>query len=377
MRLRPPRPGPGSAVLAGWTSSAAATCSSTWSPGCRRGCSRPSTTPRPRRASWCSGRRRARAPPPPFLPPLDEKHRIYSRKATAIRRVLHFAPRAADEPPAGGAGAAHAARPRSRSEVPREADRMLLARYGPPGVVVDEGLNILEFRGDTDPFLEHGHGQASLNLIADGPQGPADGAAPGDPGGAEETDAPVRKEGLQIRYRGQLRTVSIEVDPASRGARPRSAACSSSSRATASPPAPSRRAHRRPRRPAPRRRRGPGDRAARAEAGADRPSTCTRVVQRARGRPRGAAVHQRGGPLQQRRAAERQRGAADGQGGDPVRQRGAGHAQPGAAGPQRRARAGQRRPAEPARQRQHPGGHGGQRPARCGASRPPRRSSSA
>ena len=46
--------------------------------------------------------------------------------------------------------------PRRRSDVPREADRMLLARYGPAGVVVDEGLRILEFRGDTDPFLEHG-----------------------------------------------------------------------------------------------------------------------------------------------------------------------------------------------------------------------------
>ena len=41
---------------------------------------------------------------------------------------------------------------------------MLLARYGPASVVVDESLDILEFRGDTDPFLEHGHGQASLNL---------------------------------------------------------------------------------------------------------------------------------------------------------------------------------------------------------------------
>ena len=66
---------------------------------------------------------------------------------------------------ANGGGDASPPRPPSRSEVPREADRLLLARYGPAGVVVDEGLDILEFRGDTDPFLEHGHGQASLNLI--------------------------------------------------------------------------------------------------------------------------------------------------------------------------------------------------------------------
>ena len=40
---------------------------------------------------------------------------------------------------------------------------MLLVRR-PPSVVVDESLHILEFRGDTDPFLEHAHGQATLNL---------------------------------------------------------------------------------------------------------------------------------------------------------------------------------------------------------------------
>ena len=109
---------------------------------------------------------------------------------------------------------------------------------------------------------------------------------------------------------------------------------------------------------------GPGDRSTQAEARGDR-----RIPEhggaRARGRPGGAAVHERGGALQQRRAAERERGVTDRQGGDPVRQRRAVHAQPGAAGPERRARAGQRRPPEPPRQRQHPHRHGGARPARA------------
>ncbi len=143
--------------------------------------------------------------------PVDDKHRLYSRKSTAV--PVHVPPSpaaAADKTPRASALVIPPAS--LRADVPKEADRMLLARYGPPGVVVDEALNILEFRGDTDPFLEHGQGQASLNLIhmvrkgllVDLRQAIQD---------ARRKDGPSRKEGLQIRYRGQLRNLSLEVIP--------------------------------------------------------------------------------------------------------------------------------------------------------------------
>jgi two-component system CheB/CheR fusion protein len=45
-----------------------------------------------------------------------------------------------------------------------EADRILLARFAPASVLVDDALNILQFRGDTSPYLEHASGPPSLNL---------------------------------------------------------------------------------------------------------------------------------------------------------------------------------------------------------------------
>lgn len=142
--------------------------------------------------------------------PVDEKHRIYSRKTPAVPAHFLFAPGAS----AGDGVRAAALTPEAavRSDVPREADRMLLARYGPAGVVVDEGLNIVEFRGDTDPFLEHAPGQASLNLmqmvrkglLVELRQAVQE---------ARKKEAASRKEGLRIRYRGQLRSVSLEVIP--------------------------------------------------------------------------------------------------------------------------------------------------------------------
>src|SRR4029077_15658960 len=47
----------------------------------------------------------------------------------------------------------------------RDFERALLERYSPPAVLVDEQLEILEFRGGTGAFLEPAAGKATLNLI--------------------------------------------------------------------------------------------------------------------------------------------------------------------------------------------------------------------
>jgi len=143
--------------------------------------------------------------------PVDEKHKIYSKNTAAIAPHFHFARGAsADEGPQGAVSLTP--RAAGRSEVPKEADRILLARYGPIGVVVDQELNILEFRGDTNPFLEHAQGQASLNLnqmarkglLVELRQAVQD---------ARKKNLPCRKEGLKVRYQEQVRNVALEVIP--------------------------------------------------------------------------------------------------------------------------------------------------------------------
>ena len=42
---------------------------------------------------------------------------------------------------------------------------MLLARYAPPSVVVNDQLEIVQTRGHTGPYLELPAGKASLNLL--------------------------------------------------------------------------------------------------------------------------------------------------------------------------------------------------------------------
>ncbi len=45
------------------------------------------------------------------------------------------------------------------------ADRKVIEKYGPPGVVIAENLDVVQFRGRTGPFLEPAPGNATLNLL--------------------------------------------------------------------------------------------------------------------------------------------------------------------------------------------------------------------
>ncbi|BAC89795.1 chemotaxis protein CheB [Gloeobacter violaceus] len=95
---------------------------------------------------------------------VDSKNKLFSRKAVPARLLLEYAagPVAADplnpkQPAAGGAGNA--------PDLQKEADRLVLDRYAPVGVVVGADAEVLHFRGQTGPYLQPSPGRASLNLL--------------------------------------------------------------------------------------------------------------------------------------------------------------------------------------------------------------------
>ncbi len=95
---------------------------------------------------------------------VDSSHRIYSKKSSVPRQYPHFNTDSRLQAP-------HI----EQKNVPyqtsnpldfqKEADRMVLGRYAPAGVLVNESLEILQFRGRTSPYLEPAAGAASLNLL--------------------------------------------------------------------------------------------------------------------------------------------------------------------------------------------------------------------
>jgi two-component system CheB/CheR fusion protein len=140
--------------------------------------------------------------------PIDPEARIYARKPAA-RATLTF-------PVAGQLGRQPWRRPadllRSSLDVQRDVDHVLLARYAPACVLVDENLDVVQFRGRTGPYLEPPSGQPQLNLLRMAREGLA-AELPLAIQRAQRTGAPVRQENVIVRDRGHDRPIHLEVVP--------------------------------------------------------------------------------------------------------------------------------------------------------------------
>jgi two-component system CheB/CheR fusion protein len=95
---------------------------------------------------------------------VDKRHHIYARKAVAAHLTSTFEGQGAHPgTPATRAATQGELAPASGNHLQREVDRVLV-RFGPASLIVDDNLNIVEFRGDTGPYLELTSGAASLSL---------------------------------------------------------------------------------------------------------------------------------------------------------------------------------------------------------------------
>ena len=142
---------------------------------------------------------------------VDKKHKIYSKKQSAFQQYPHF--NAADYL-AGLPGKVQSMSEPSATpaELQKEADRIVLGQYAPAGVMVNESLEILQFRGRTSPYLEPAPGAPSSNLLKMAREGlhvelkSALDEARNDNTVAERLGVPVRGD-------GPVRTVNLKVIP--------------------------------------------------------------------------------------------------------------------------------------------------------------------
>ncbi|HLH19150.1 MAG TPA: CheR family methyltransferase [Bryobacteraceae bacterium] len=143
---------------------------------------------------------------------LDRRHKFFAKIGNGTTRSPMaafprlFVPEAAAPPPAqevAGWG---------DLELQRAADRIVLARYGPPGVVVNERMEILQSRGHTAPYVEMPQGAVTLNLgrmLRDSIATQVSGAVRH----AIEQDVPVHIERLRVSENGASHDISVEVLP--------------------------------------------------------------------------------------------------------------------------------------------------------------------
>lgn len=146
---------------------------------------------------------------------VDQKYKIYSKtgvSAPTIHYYFNLSTASIREPRTLEASGQIASLPWGELDMQKEADRIVLNQYGPAGVVVNESMEILQFRGYTGPYLEPAPGQASLNLmkmLREGLLGELRAAFHR----AKKEQIPVRRENILVKHQEKLRSVNFEVIP--------------------------------------------------------------------------------------------------------------------------------------------------------------------
>lgn len=139
----------------------------------------------------------------------DRRHKIFRKRGTMSRTPMTFD---AAPPPQQPMRSRPELESAAAANLFREADRVLLSRYVPPGVLVNENMEILQFRGRTSPFLEPAPGTASFNLLKMAREGLL-GELRTALHNARKKDAPVRRELVRVKHNGKPALVTIEVIP--------------------------------------------------------------------------------------------------------------------------------------------------------------------
>lgn len=111
--------------------------------------------------------------------------------------------------------------PQGQRETPhaslhRDAERILLAKYAPPSVVISAAMEIVQFRGETGAYLAPAAGMASLNLFKMLRESLLAGVRSAIVR-AGELGRAVREEGLRMKSDGGFREVAVEVIPVKAG----------------------------------------------------------------------------------------------------------------------------------------------------------------
>lgn len=142
--------------------------------------------------------------------PADSRSRIFAKTATGPRAYPHFAPEA--HAPQALAGKAPGERLPTTSDLQREADRVALGRFAPAGVLVNEELEVLQYRGRTGPYLEPPPGEVNLNLLRMARENLfAELRSAIEE--AREKHSAVRREGVPLQGEQGLREIALEVIP--------------------------------------------------------------------------------------------------------------------------------------------------------------------
>lgn len=141
----------------------------------------------------------------------DRKHNIYAKKL--ISTPLNFNFGISNYPVAKvTADKLMSSKTWDIVDLNQQADQIVLNRYAPVGVMINDSMDILQFRGETSPYLRPAPGTPSFNLFKMARKGLLEELRSAILQ-AKRQDISVRKSGIQIEGSDPSRKVNIEVIP--------------------------------------------------------------------------------------------------------------------------------------------------------------------
>jgi two-component system, chemotaxis family, CheB/CheR fusion protein len=141
---------------------------------------------------------------------VDRKFKLYTKQLSSHRLNLDLI--ASNYPVEVSTAASNGGVTRHDWEPYKAADQIVLQQYAPVGVIVDAQLEILQFRGQTDAYLELSPGRASLNLLNMAKEGLRLELRTAIHQ-AQQASLPVRKEFIPLSGMNPSRQVRIDVIP--------------------------------------------------------------------------------------------------------------------------------------------------------------------
>jgi two-component system CheB/CheR fusion protein len=149
--------------------------------------------------------------PQAYFQTVDKKWRLFRKTPADVALPISLPPELSAPIRPLGAGGLPKFPPETKS-VQDEATRQILDRFGPPGVVVDSNLQIIQFRGHTGPYLEAAAGEPNLSVLKMARSGllhPLRSALQN----AKRRSRVVRKTGVQVQRNGDWTEIALEVVP--------------------------------------------------------------------------------------------------------------------------------------------------------------------
>ena len=146
----------------------------------------------------------------------DARHKIFVRRPGGTAPSLPFRPASGGVRNDPFLRATPDLKEPSRADLHKEADRLLLAKYVPPGVVISEAMDIVQFRGNTGAYLAPAAGAPSAHLFKMLREGLLVGVRAAILRAKAEGRL-VREERLRVKGDSGIRELAVEVVPIKTG----------------------------------------------------------------------------------------------------------------------------------------------------------------